>query len=261
MISRIWAALLLELTKALRSRGAYVGPLLLTVATAVTVIFRPLSRDSVSDYGFVCFATVTILHGPGLLLTLVYCSGLVAGESGGTLRSVLVRPILRHEFLTAKLLYGMTYTTVLTALTASVAWSLAWFLGDLQDISSGGQQVFSANEMREAFLLGALFSLPAQWAAVAFALLGSVCLRNAVSAAIVTVGAWLLLDICKYPLHLDAYLFSTYLERSWDVFQARCDGLEASWAPLLRQGLPAALAGLFVCFGGAVFAFRRRDLV
>lgn len=260
MMRRVWTAYGIELAKAFRSRATYAGPLLLLLGVFGALFVRPFARDAVSDYAFVSFATVTVLHGLGLFVTLIYCSGLVASEYTGTLRVVMVRPIHRHEFLCAKLLHGMTYTLTLTALTAVAAWGVAWLLGDLRDVGSGGEQAFSASQMRAAYLFGALASLPPQWAAVAFALLVSVCVRNALSAAVLTVGLWLLMDFAKYPLHLDRFIFSSYLETPWEVFKAHCDGLEASWLVALREGLAASVAGIGICFGAAVLVFHRRNL-
>lgn len=259
-MGRVWTAYGIELAKALRSKGAYAGPLLLLLGALGALLARPISRDSVSDYAFVSFTTVTLLHGLGLFVTLIYCSGLVASEYTGTLRVVMVRPLHRYEFLLAKLLHGMTYALALTVITAVAAWGLAWTFGDLRDVGSGGEQAFSASQMRSAYLLGALASLPPQWAAVAFALLVSVCVRNALSAAVLTVGLWLLMDFAKYPLHLDGMLFSSYLETPWGVFEAHCDGLDAPWLAAIREGLLASLAGIGICFGAAALTFQRRNL-
>ena len=35
------------------------------------------------------------------------------------------------------------------------------------------------------------------------------------------VGIWFLADALKYPLHIDRYVFSTYLETPWRVFVGR----------------------------------------
>jgi len=258
-MGRIWAAYAVELTKALRHKYTYVGPALLAVAVAVCLALRPVARDGVGDYGFVAVATAIASSLLGLIVLLVYGAGLVASEPYGALRHSLTRPVARHELLLAKAALGMTYAAVLTLTTGGTAWALAYLLGDLTGVACGGELVFPAGDMISAYVLGALLVLAPQWAAVAYALFWSTCVRNPIVAAVLAVSFWAVVDAIKYPLGIDAYLFSSYIERPWEVFAARVDGLDASWFPMAWQCLAASLGGWCVFTAAAVARFHRRD--
>lgn len=260
MIGRIWTAYSVELTKALRHKYTYLGPVLIAAAVAAPLAMRPIARDGLGDYAFIANATWTALSLLGLLALLVYGAALVAAESYGALRHTLTRPLARHELILAKLLLGMTYAAVLTLLAGALAWALAYLLGDLTGVTSGGELVFSAGDMAAAYVLGALLALAPQWAAVAYALFWSTCTRNPRVAVGVAVGCWVFVDLVKYPLGIEAYLFSTYIERPWEVFASRAEGLATPWLPMAWQCLLASAVGGSLFTAAAIARFHRRDL-
>lgn len=232
MIRRILNAYYVELQKAARLRVTYVGPMLVAGAVLATLLQTPLDRDGVSDYRFVYDATTIALDMLGLLLVVIFCSGLIASELGrGTIRTVLVRPLRRFEFLLAKLLMGLTFGTVLLALAGTASWGLALIFGEVHGVEYGGESLYSGTGMAGTYIAAAAFSLFPLLALVAYALLMSTLNRSAAAAIGWSIGIWLLLDMVKNPLGIQPFVFSTYLE-PWQVFAQRCDGFpEMGWMP------------------------------
>ena len=74
------------------------------------------------------------------------------------------------------------------------------------------------------------------------------------------VGIWFLADALKYPLHIDRYVFSTYLETPWRVFVGRCNALNPAWFPDAKYCIIASLAYLLVFIAVAMFTLSRRDI-
>ncbi len=261
MIRRIWTAYTVELIKARRLWFTYIGPVLVVLAVLGAPLLRPIERDGVSDYGFIAYATPVALNLLGLVLLLTYCAGLISSElSGGSIRMVLVRPLRRCEFLAAKLLLGMTYAVVLTVLVGMTSWLLAFTFGELAGVSYGGEVIYTAGQMRNAYLLGMLLSLVPQFAAVAYALMLSTFTRNTGAAIGAAIGLWIVLDTLKHPLRISPYLFSTYLEVPWKVFSNYGEMLDASWLPAVKYGLATSVASfvLFAFIAGCTLS--RRNL-
>jgi len=260
-MSRIGAAFRTELTKALRLRFTYVGPVLVTCFVLGAPLMHRIERDNVSDYGFIAFATPAALNLLGLLLILTYCAGLVSSElSSGALRMILIRPLHRFEFLLAKLLFGMSYATTITALVASSSWGTAYLLGELAGVNYGGEIIYTAQEMRNAYFLGALLCLVPQFAAVAYAVMVSACTRSTGAAIGSAVGIWILLDLVKYPLRVAPYLFSTYMEAPWQVFDGRCNAMDSSWFPTTYYCLLTSLISMVLFTSAAAFILHRRNI-
>jgi len=261
MMRRVWAAYAVEVSKAIRSKAAYVGPALVLLAVICAPFVHPIHRGDTSAYRYIAYVTPLALDFLGFLLVLVYCAGLVSPElNSGAIRHVLVRPLRRHEYLLAKLMTGMSYALVLTLLVAVGSWSIAFAQGDLLGIEDGGELVYTDDQMLRAYVLGALAGLAPQFAAAAYALMISVCTRSTVAAVGAAAGIWIVLDMVKYPLHMDAFVFSTYLETPWQVFINRCDAIDTSWFPAMGYCLGSSVACVIVCSAVAALVLRRRNL-
>jgi ABC-type transport system involved in multi-copper enzyme maturation permease subunit len=262
MVGRVWVAYQVEVSKALRQRITYLGPLLVLSVVLLAPLIHPLRQDGISDYDFIAFATPLALNLLGLILLLVFAAMQVSSELGsGVVRTVLVRPILRHDYLIGKLLIGMTYAVALSLTAAAGAWLLVLAFGDFAGVAYGGEIIYTDREMRHAYLLGLGLNLLPQWAAVSFATMLSVLTRNTGAAIAGVLGVWLAADILKHPLRLAPYLVSTYTELSWSVFQERCDALATSWFPPMYIGLLATSFITFaICAPVALVVLARKNL-
>ncbi len=261
MIRRVLTAYTIEWIKYARQPFTFVGPVLVIVLVLLAPLSYPLYRDGASDYAFVAFAVPMALNLFGFLMLLVFSASLVASELGsGTIRTVLVRPLRRREFLAAKMLIGMTYALVLTFVASATVWALVFFLGDLNGIEYGGDLVYSNSEMQQAFLIAALMNLLIQFAGVAWGLMFSTLSRNAATAIGSAVGSWLVLDFVKYPLNIAPFLFSSYLEQTWTVFADRCNAFDSPFFPDAYYGIAASLGATVLCLGLALFVLSRRNL-
>lgn len=229
---RIWAAYQVELSKALRQRITYLGPALVLFVILLALLIHPMRRDGVSDYDFIAFATPLALNLLGFVLLLIFGATQISGEMGsGTIRTVLVRPILRHEYGIAKYLVTATYAVALTLTAAAAAWLLVLAAGDMAGISYGGEIIYTDRDMRHTYLLGLAMNLLPQFAAAGFALMISTLTRSTGAAVALALGVWIVTDIAKHPLKIASYLFTSYTETSWLVFQERCDALSTAMFP------------------------------
>jgi len=261
MMQRIWTLYTVELMKALRLKSTYIGPMLMVVIVLASAFLHGIERDGVSDYDFIGAATPAALDIFGPLLVLIYAAALMSSElSSGTIRMVLIRPVLRLEFLSAKLLLGMTYAAVLAVLAAVTSWGAALALGELSGVSYGGEIVYTNGEMGATYVLAMLAALLPLWAAAAFALMLSSLTRNSSAAISSAIGIGFAIEMLKYPLGIAPFFFSTYIGAPWSVFHDKCDALDAGWFPWLGYSLVTSGVSMAVFVSVAAVAIRRRDL-
>ena len=245
MLKRVWTMYTVEIDKAVRQRTTWGGPVLIVLSMVLALIYKPVHQDSVSDYAFIAYATPLALNMIGFLLLVVFSAGLLAQEIGqGQTRMMLTRPILRRDYIFAKLLTGMTYAVLLAALAFTLGWGIPLLFGDLQGVTIGGELLYTAEHMFMVSLLGALLSLAPLFAAVSVSLAISALSRSAASAITIAVGLFLLLDAVKHPLGIARFVFTTWLEGSWQVFVNESMGIDVSWWPM---------AGYTLITSGAVF--------
>ena len=250
-----------ELTKAIRQRQTYVGPLLLALVVLLSTLAQPLSKDDVGDYDFIAYVTPLALNFLGFVLLLSYVGGLFATELGrGTLRALLLRPVYREEVYVAKFLIGCSYSVVLTATVAIMSWVTTIVFGDLYGIQVGGELLYTTDDMVRAYFAGALLALAPQWAGVALGLLFSSLTRHASTAVSLSIGTWIVLDLVKYPLGIAPLVYTTYLETPWHVFTSRCDGLEGYWMPETAYCLASSIVVIVLALATGMVLFARRNL-
>ncbi len=250
-----------ELTKIIRLRQSYIGPLILVAIVLLSPLAHPLVKDDMGDYGFIAYVTPLTLGFLGYVLLLSFVSGLFATELGrGTLRAVLLRPVKREEIYLAKFLMGCTYSTLLTVVVGIASWCVTIALGDLYGIQVGGELLYTGDDMAWAYIFGSILALAPQWAGVSLGLLFSSITRSTGTAVSLSIGTWVALDLIKYPLGIDRLVFTSYLEAPWSVFANHCDGLDASWFPMLYYCLlSSALVGAISLVIG-IALFKRRNL-
>lgn len=261
MIARIYTAYVVEMTKMIRLKFTYAGPALVVLSVLGALFTHPIERDGASDYAFIAYATSIALNLLGLILVLMFCAAMISSELGsGTIRMVLVRPLRRREFFAAKLLTGITYAVGLSASVAVSVWGVAYVFGDLTGVRYGGELVYTDSAMRATYFLAILLNLFPQIAAVAYALMISTLTRSTGAAIGITVGSWLVLDMVKYPLNIAPFVFSTYMESSWQLFLDRCNALDGSWFPDLQYSILTSIASTIAFVLVAVYALARRNL-
>ena len=260
-LGRIRAAYAFEAAKAFRRRAAFVGPVLVVIAVLGMLLNHPVHQDGQSDYEFIAKAGPMVLGLLGWLFLVAYCAALVSSEvAGGTVRLVLVRPLLRHEFILAKLLHGMTYAFILTLLVAGTSWLVAASAGELTGVEFGGQVLYTNRQMATTYVIATALALAPLFAAAAYGVMISTLSRNTGAAVASALGVWILVDLVKHPLGIAPFVFSTYLEAPWQVFANRCDGFSDPWLPMAVWCLATSGVSAAVFFGVSVLAFTRRNL-
>jgi ABC-type transport system involved in multi-copper enzyme maturation permease subunit len=269
MIGRIWTAYKVEVSKALQLKFTFIGPVLVALGVVVTilagaevgdVLFDTENGEGSAAYAFIG-ASTWALNLLGLLLLLCYSASLVSSElSSGTIRTVLVRPILRHEFLVAKLMMGVTYALLIVVAFAVPAWTLVMVKSGFAGISIGGADLYTSRDMYVTFLIALGVGLVSQMAAVAFAVMISTLTRNSGAAIGTTLGIWIAMDTLKYPLRIAPFLFSSYMEMPWQVFGDRTNGLVAAWTPDIYKSLGSSCVWTLLFVVVAILVLRRRSL-
>ncbi len=274
MLQRIWILYTVELQKAVRMKQTFAGPLLLGMLVLCAPLLHSASRhystayDQIANQGYalIAFITPAVLGLPALLLILLFSASLISPElHSGSLRQIFVRPVRRHEYVIAKFLLGCSYALLLLGITALLSWTLAYSLcllsgSRLSGITFGGELLYSTTQMRNAYLLALLLSLAPCCATAAFGLMISSLTRNTVQAISFAIGAWLIMDAVKYPLHIDRYIFFSYFEKPWQIFVQQSNGTDGFWFPMTWECLSASVIATLLCTAAAILAMERRNV-
>ncbi len=261
MMRRIVAAYGVEMEKTIRQWSTWAGVALVLAGVLGALWLAPLQRDNHGDYAYPAQATALALHTLGLFAILLFNANLLSSElASGAIRAVLVRPIRRAEYVVAKLLLGMSYMLFLVVITVVLSWGLLYALGDRTGVSFGGVTLYSHEDLLQSYMLGMAAGLAPLAALCAWGLFVSSATRNPAGAIGIAVGGWLLIDAIKYPLGVDAYVFTSYLELALQPYRDQIEGGHGAWWPMPLQSLAVSLGSFLLFAYGAVFLTNRRNL-
>lgn len=262
MIRRVLNVYFIELSRAIRLKSTFLGPVLMIIIILLTPFAYPIQQDSDSDYDFLAYVLPLSINIFGHFMTLIYAASLISVElNNGSIRMVLTRPIRRREYFAAKALHGITYVVALNAIALATAWCLVHILGNLSGIYFGDELIFTDGEMRQSLLMTMGFSFLPQCATVAFALLLSTTTRNTTAAIGAAIGCWLFIETLKYPLNISRYVYSTYAELPWAIFSDRCNAFDSSFLPQGYWGIGVSLVYILIFSGVGLFILGRRNIV
>jgi ABC-2 type transport system permease protein len=262
VIGRVWAAYQFEFSKTARRRATYAGPVAVVLMVLIVWYQYTGGRADADGLRFIAVATPIALNLLGLLLVVVFSSGLIAGEVGsGSIRLALTRPIRRSELLAGKILLAMTYAAALTAIAGMTAWGVAMAAHGIQGVEYGGDVWYTGTEMFYTYLVCALLGLFPLFAACAYGAMWSAVFSNGGAAVGAAVVVWIMVDAIKEPLGISPLLFTSYVETSWAVFSDRCDLLEPTWFPNAYRSIAASVSAFVIFSGIAHIALDRRNVV
>jgi len=262
MSRRLWSAIEVELYKASRQRLVWLGVMLVSLLAAGVSLRFDLTQEASSRYLYIAHAAPAALNVLGLLLLVLFAASLVAGEvAGGTLRGLVLRRVTRLEVFLAKWAALALFSLLLVVGTLFTAWMMALSGGPMTGIIYGGDVVFTGDTMLGVLLLCGVAAWLPMLTAGTLALAVSCYTRSALAAAATVIGVWAAIEALKYPLGLESYVFTTYLESPWVYYAELCDGYPGEWRRRLAIG--ALMCGLTTAVSAAagVYRFVYRDII
>ena len=268
MLGSVRRLFLAEMTKVWRTKFPYLGVL----SSALMALVARQSIQEFSQPGSIS-APVYFAASINLSSTIVipvfgaiFAAMLVASEtSRGTLRTVLVRPVKRTEFLSAKLLSGIAYLLILFAANIIPALLIARTY-PLQSIDDRDIDIPGLAGQLRIFTTALALTLLPQIATVCFGFFISVISMNVATAIGVALGILLSIQPIKEFINfgdfrLDPLLFSSYYDTAMGIANSKAGGIYELWIQsktfmLLSTSLVSSV--LFV--GLSYWIFSRRDL-
>lgn len=269
MLSSVARLFSTEMTKTWRTKFPYLGiaasALMALVAQKQIEAFSRASRPTFAEY----LSTSINLSSTWIIpiFSTIFASMIVAAEtSRGTLRTILVRPVSRADFLTAKLLMAIFYLLVLFAANLAVALiigkNLPWqAIGeDRPDLLPGGGAQIAL------FAIAVGLSLLPQIATVVYGVFVSVMSVNVATAIGFALGLLFTLQIAKEKVRfgdfeLDQWIFSSYYDTAVGIATGKAQGVYEAWNDTKVYFLVGTSVLTALVLAGIAYArFTRRDL-
>ncbi len=268
MLSEVRRLFVSEMAKVWRTKLPYVGlacsALMALVAKQSVESFAQPGQVTAFNYFISSIILSSTLTTP-IFATIFAAISVAAETSRGTLRTVLVRPVTRTQFLIAKFLSAVLYLVLLVATNALVAIIVAqkYPLNESLDASLEVPPLWSQLLICGS---GLALSLIPQLATVAFGFMISIIVASGGTAVGMALGLYLTVTAAKQFISIGGYelsqfVFSTYFDLPLKIADAKISGMYETWLQeRMLYMLSTSLVALAVFLAVSFWLFLRRDL-
>jgi ABC-2 type transport system permease protein len=268
MLSEVRRLFVSEMAKVWRTKLPYIGlacsALMAFVAKQSVESFATPGQVTAFNYFISSLILSSTLTTP--IFATIFAAMTVAPEtSRGTLRTILVRPVTRSQFLIAKLLSAVLYLVLLEVANALIAAMVAQKY-PLNEAIDSSLDVPPLATQFVVCLTGLALALIPQLATVAFGFMISVLVTSGGTAVGIALGLYLTVTAAKQFISIAGYelsqfIFSTYYDLPLKIADAKIGGMYEAWFQertlyMFSTSLIALVAFLAVSF----WLFLRRDL-
>ncbi|MBN1515038.1 ABC transporter permease subunit [Candidatus Sumerlaeota bacterium] len=281
---RIWRLYRNELAKFVRQRFPWLAVFLVALAAFLIAhnIDSMMTAMDLTGYRVLILGATLGCSSFIPMLVIIFGSTLVASEvAAGTTRLALARPVTRFEFMTAKVMIGLTFAMMLMAAYFATIVLATPEQFAYEAVVDEGEVLASQSRLIGALaiaFLGTLFQLTA---ALAYGMMMSVLARGLINAIGAAIGIFIGVDVFKHVLQIPVpgageydlapMIFTSYMTDFLKTAQDIALGLDtvwferqgAAWTSIENPGIAAILIPALSCivfWGVAYGIFLRRDL-
>ena len=270
------AAIVFLIQIALKFDGkSYIGLLLNNLEGSFD--FSDEFKSKILNGYLICFLILNTLLIQMPLLVALIAGDAIAGEANmGTLRLSLTKPISRTEYMVVKFAASVIYTLALLICMAVLALFGSMFIfgtNDMVILRSAGIEQIPVFDVLWRYLAAFGYAAVALTTVSALAFLLSVFAENSIGPIIATMSIVIVFTILSemnipiYDQTIKPYLFTSHMVAWKGFFYVKADS-EGTTIPGSIENLPAILRSLCVLliyiavfFGGAVWVFKKKDIL
>ena len=225
----------------------------------------------------ICFLILNTLLIQMPLLVALIAGDAVAGEANmGTLRLAMTKPISRTEYLTVKFMASIVYTLALLVCMAALALLgsvLIFGTNDLVVLRSEGIEQIRSFDVLWRYVAAFGYAAVALTTVAALSFFLSVFAENSIGPIIATMSIVIVFTILSemnipiYDQTVKPYLFTSHMVAWKGFFYVKADAQGTTIngsienLPAIGRSLLILLIYIVLFFGGAVWAFKRKDIL
>jgi ABC-type transport system involved in multi-copper enzyme maturation permease subunit len=269
MVRRILRALENELVKSVSTKFLYLGIILCAALPFFcSEGFKQMGLDDdLNGFSFITNSTQAAMTSLIPMFILIHASLLIVTEtSNGTFRDILVHPLSRTEFLTAKVLTGLIYILVLISVNLLSAIIICIWRYPFDTIIEDGEILVSSLKLVSSLSVAYLIVLLPLAGVFSFGFFISSISRSFIGSIGFSLGIYIGIEPFKFLIpigehHLDRYLFSSYLDAPFSILNDLAAGMEISWnSPKISWCIGLSVFSMLIFFISSFLIFLRRDL-
>jgi len=235
MINYLKQATLNEIFKLLKHKTTYVYLLFVLIAiisSSFGIKFIEGANNTNNGYSFIVFSLQTLSTTILPFILLMFATNTISSEkASGTIRNILASGCSKNQFLLSKLISSFVFLFVLlviAAVAAIIIGSLSFGFGNL---SEDGLVSISSFQFWSLFIIAYAILAVVLFAGISFGIMISTITQTTISAIVIAISSYMILEGIKTSLHIENFIYSSYIEFPLDRISNMVEGFPTTWAP------------------------------
>lgn len=237
---------------------AIIGIAIIASAFGVEIIEDANNANTGYSYFLFSLQTLSSIILPFLLL--LFASSSISSEvSSKTIRNILVLNASRVKFFISKITVCLLFQLIIVTIACLLAFLIGYSFFGFGNIIDEGIVITSQQHFWIQFLISYCLLNIVLLAITSFGIFASTIISNNIGAIIMSIGSYILIEAIKTKLHIENFLYSTYLEFPLGMLSDRVEGFTVSWKPYLANLLTIPILWIFLFLFTSFLVFRKRE--
>jgi len=237
MCSQIKEMITSELFKLLKNKVNYIYIVVTLVAIIASSFGMKLieNTDNLNTgYSFILFSLQTLFTTIIPIMLLLFAASTISSEKNPrTIRNILATGCSKNQFVISKVIASLIFLLVIMATAAIAAIFIGYIAFGFGNISEDGFVIMTHYQFWAKFLISYAILTISLFAVISFGIMISTIAQNNISAITTVIGTYIVLEGIKTKVHIENFVFSSYIEFPLNLVSELTEGLHASWTPKL----------------------------
>lgn len=218
------------------------------------------TNNANSGYTFLLFYLQTLSNTILPIMLLLFASSTISSEvTFGTIRNILVSGCSKTQFLISKIFASLIFQLILMFVAAILAIIFSYLFFGLGNITEDSFMIISKSQFWVNFFIAYILLIISLFAATSFGIFISTLIRNTVSSVTVAIGTYILIEGIKTKLHIENFVYSTYIEWPLNTISELSEGFYASWVPKIFSYLLVSFSWIILSLILSALIIKKRD--
>ena len=256
-------ATLNEIFKLLKHKTTYVYiifVLMAIISSSFGIKFIEGTNNANNGYSFIIFSLQTLSTTILPFILLMFATNTISSEkASGTIRNILASGCSKNQFILSKLISSFVFLLILliiAAIAAVIIGSMSFGFGNLGEdglVSITPFQFWSLFITAYAILAIVLF------AGISFGIMVSTITQTTISAIVVAISSYMVLEGIKTSLRIENFIYSSYIEFPLDRIGNMVEGFPTTWAPRIYTCLIVSTLWIIITSAVSLIALKKTE--
>lgn len=263
MHSYIKEATFNEIVKLIKNKTNYIYIIVILSAVIASFLGARVigdSDNSFTGYSYILFSLQTLSTTMLPFMLLLFASNMISSEkTSGTIRNILASGCTKAQFLISKILVSFIFQLALMVIALLSTVIISFMLFGFGNLTEDGFMIMSQYQFWAQFFTAYVLLAIVLFAVISFGLMISTIVQNNVSAITTAIGVYILLEGIKTKLHIENFVYTSYIDFPLRIISERTEGFPLSWTPTLYYYLLVSMLWIFLSIFISFLVIRRLE--